>query len=101
MKQHNHGIVKPPDLPHQGARRKDRGPELPLGCKPQGPAKRDPSPVRLPDHRFSAKDSKMPQPPSAVEPGKGSIPVAPFTVEGSPARAEPDADDVFPRPVAR
>ncbi len=37
--------------------------------------------------------AKMPQPPSAIEPGKGAIPVNPWNATGEPNRAiaEPDA----------
>lgn len=40
------------------------------------------SPVRVPDHRFNVDDAKMPQPPSAVEPGRGAVPVIPFIPGG-------------------
>lgn len=51
------------------------------------------SPVQTPDHRFSVGLAKMPQPPAAVEPGKGAVPIEPFTVSGLPNRItvpEPD-----------
>jgi hypothetical protein len=35
------------------------------------------SPVRVPDHRFNVENAKMPQPSSAIEPGKGAVPVNP------------------------
>jgi hypothetical protein len=50
------------------------------------------SPVHPPNHRFAVGMSKMPQPPSAVEPGKGSVPVNPWDVRGNPARATPERD---------
>lgn len=51
-----------------------------------------PSPVHPPDHRFDVGMAKMPQPPSAVEPGKGAIPVSPWDASGRPNRTitEPD-----------
>lgn len=53
-----------------------------------------PSPVHLPDQRFDVRRAKMPQPPSAIEPGKGAIPISPWDDQGRPMRAltEPDAD---------
>jgi len=33
------------------------------------------SPVSTPDHRFNIGNSQMPQPPAAVSPGSGAIPV--------------------------
>jgi hypothetical protein len=50
------------------------------------------SPVTPPDHRFDVNMAKMPQPPSAIEPGKGAVPVTPWTDTGKPNRAvsEPD-----------
>jgi hypothetical protein len=44
-------------------------------------------PVHPPDHRFDVGTAKMPQPPSAIEPGKGAIPVNPRDVAGRPDRA--------------
>lgn len=56
------------------------------------------SPVRTPDHRFNVENAKMPQPPSAFEPGKGAVPVNPF-VPGGPGinRAYPEADMAKPK----
>jgi len=52
------------------------------------------SPIKTPDHRFNLEDAKMPQPPSAFEPGKGSVPVQPFVPGGSGVNAVyPQADD--------
>ena len=52
------------------------------------------SPILPPDHRFDVDMAKMPQPPSALEPGKGAIPVNPGDAMGRPNRAvsEPDAE---------
>jgi hypothetical protein len=52
------------------------------------------SPILPPDHRFDVDMAKMPQPPSALEPGKGAIPVNPWDAMGRPNRAvsEPDAE---------
>jgi len=40
------------------------------------------SPITLPDHKFKLEDAKMPQPPSAFEPGKAAVPVQPFVPGG-------------------
>lgn len=101
MLKHERGVVRPPSLGPQGPRDKHASPVHAPRHEPQGPAHREPSPVALPDHRFVARDSKMPQPAAAVQPGKGSIPVEPFTVSGLPSRAKPDPDDVLPKPIAR
>jgi hypothetical protein len=54
--------------------------------------------VKPPDHRFNVSQAQMPQPPSAVEPGKGAIPVNPFLPGGSPAMiGVPVADMAPPR----
>jgi hypothetical protein len=56
------------------------------------------SPVRTPDHRFNVESAKMPQPPAAVEPGKGAVPVIPFVPGGQGInRAYPEADMAKPR----
>lgn len=41
-----------------------------------------------PDHRFNVDTARMPQPPAAVEPGTGMIPVGPWNSQGGPARAK-------------
>jgi hypothetical protein len=53
------------------------------GCVPLGGMA---SPVHRPDHRFDVGTAKMPQPPSAVEPGRGAIPVNPWSPGGQPNR---------------
>jgi hypothetical protein len=59
---------------------------------------RRPSPVVLPSHRFNVADARMPQPPSAIEPGKGAIPVNPFLpTEPGIARARPVFGETKPR----
>ena len=56
------------------------------------------SPVTLPDHRFRVEDAKMPQPPSAFEPGKGAVPVNPSVPSGQGInRVYPVAD--FAKPI--
>jgi hypothetical protein len=42
--------------------------------------------------RFSVGDVEMPQPASAIEPGKGAVPVNPFLPGGAAARALPVSD---------
>src|SRR5262245_58918354 len=61
-----------------GGYRDRRGGTMPLG----GVA----STINAPNHQFNPGMSKMPQPPSAIEPGKGAIPVQPWTQSGMPAR---------------
>lgn len=51
-----------------------------------------PSPVHLDDHRFNVNQAKMPSPPSAVEPGKGAIPIYGFNSAGMPNKAMPEKD---------
>ncbi len=50
------------------------------------------SPPNNGDAVFQVGTSKMPQPPSAVSPGKPSIPNMPFAHSGKPAGAMPVAD---------
>ena len=52
-----------------------------------------PSPVSAPDHRFNIEDAKMPQPPSAIEPGTAAVPIYPFNSMGlpNPVEREPDS----------
>jgi hypothetical protein len=45
------------------------------------------SPVQPPNHRFNVSNAAMTQPPSAQQPGKGNVPVEPFTPAGKPASA--------------
>jgi hypothetical protein len=50
------------------------------------------SPVVPPNHRFDVGMAKMPQPPSAIDPGKGAVPVTPWAPTGQPNRAIPEPD---------
>jgi hypothetical protein len=75
------GDVRPSNLGWGGDR---RGGSNPLG----GSA----SPVVPPNHRFDVGLAKMPQPESAVEPGKGAVPVNPWDSMGQPAKSMPTAD---------
>ena len=45
--------------------------------------------VRPPNHEFQVGMAKMPQPNSAIEPGKGAVPVNPFSPDGSAMRSVP------------
>jgi hypothetical protein len=56
-----------------------------------------PSPVSMPDHRFNVDQAKMPQPPSATEPGTGAVPVYGFSPMGMPNRALPESDSAKKR----
>jgi hypothetical protein len=57
------------------------------------------SPVHLPENRFDVETAKMPQPPSAIEPGRGAIPVNPWDAAGRPNQAVPNP--VIPREPGR
>ncbi len=59
----------------QGPRHKQPSPLQPLHVEPQGPRHKEPPQIAEPMVRFHAQDSRMPQPPAAVEPGKGAIPI--------------------------
>jgi hypothetical protein len=102
------GVVTPPNVMGAGGSRANngylplagaKGPALPLnhgggrrnGSAPLGGMA---SPVHLPDNRFDVGKAKMPQPPSAIEPGKGAIPVNPWDAAGQPSRAltQPDSE---------
>jgi hypothetical protein len=103
------GVIKPPNEAGPGGNRAANG-YLPLGgsASPGIPSNLGggdhrngsaplggvASPVHIPDHRFNVDTAKMPQPASAIEPGKGAIPVNPWDAQGKPNRAvsEPDAD---------
>ena len=50
------------------------------------------SPVRLPNQHFDVGMAKMPQPPSAIEPGRGAVPVSPWTDTGLPNRTIPEPE---------
>jgi hypothetical protein len=56
------------------------------------------SPIQPPNHRFAVGSSKMPQPPAATEPGKGSVPINPWDSMGMPNRASAQPDEA---PVPR
>jgi hypothetical protein len=84
-------VVKPPNQEFQGlsATRSHtprasvpvtRGPNSKLHAGDAGGSAdltRQQSPVVLPSHRFNVDDARMPQPPAAIEPGKGAVPVDP------------------------
>jgi hypothetical protein len=50
-----------------------------------GPLTRMASQVQGPNHRFNVANAGMSQPPSTSDPGKGAVPVEPFTPLGRPA----------------
>ena len=50
------------------------------------------SPVHPPDHRFDVDTAKMRQPPSAVELGRGAIPVNPWDGAGRPNHVAAEQD---------
>jgi hypothetical protein len=102
------GVVRPPNQPGtagNGANnsylpldRKSGAVNHPIyrsgGDRPGGSADLagQPSPVTPPNHRFDVRLAKMPQPPSAIEPGKGAVPVNPWAETGLPNRAIPEPD---------
>ncbi len=53
--------------------------------------------VQPPNHRFDVGMVKMPQPESAIEPGRGDVPVNPFLPGGAAARSLPISDMAKPR----
>jgi hypothetical protein len=87
------GIVKPPNQELQDlAATRSRTPraEMPVVQRPNstllgGSADltRQPSPVAPTSCRFHVDNARMPQPPSAIEPGKGEVPVNPFLASGN------------------
>ena len=53
------------------------------------PAGKSASPVARNGDRFDVSNAQMPQPPSAIQPGHGQIPVNPFqAVSGAPSEVE-------------
>jgi hypothetical protein len=87
------GIVNPPNQELQNlATTRSQTPraEMPA-LPPSTPAllggsadlTRQPSPVAPTSSRFNVDDARMPQPPSAIEPGKGDVPVNPSVASGS------------------
>jgi hypothetical protein len=63
-----------------------------------GALPRQVSSVNPPDLRFNLDSAKMRQPQSAVEPGRGAVPIQPFTALGQPSRSLPIADEAKARP---
>lgn len=59
------------------------------------------SPVQPPNHRFDVGTARMSQPPSAVEPGQGAVPVNPWDAMGRPNRAATEPDMATPRQPPR
>jgi hypothetical protein len=100
------GVVKPPNEMLQGlgqTRSMTPGAGAPATHEPNlslrsgatggsGPLTRFASPVSTPDNRFNVDHAKMPQPPSAIEPGTGAVPIYPFNSMGLPNRALPESD---------
>ena len=74
---------------HNGVPLHQTGGDRRNGCVPLGGM---PSPVHPPDHRFNVDRAKMPQPPSAIEPGRGAIPVDPWDAAGRPNHVSPVPD---------
>ena len=50
---------------------------------------REASPVDPPNLHFGVDLAQIPQPQSAVEPGRGTVPIRPFTKEGKPSMSLP------------
>jgi hypothetical protein len=87
------GVVKPPNQALQGlAATRSHSPRAGLPAIPdtksalQGGSTdltRQPSPVAPVSCRFNVDNARMPQPPSAIKPGKGDVPVNPFLAANS------------------
>ncbi len=110
-------VVRAPNQQHRGDRRNNGFMPLAESASPVHPSNEtrkggdrrggtaslteQASPVKTPDHRFNVEDAKMPQPPSAFEPGKGAIPVNPFMPGGQGVnKVYPEADMAKPsKPV--
>lgn len=52
-------------------------------------------------NRFSVTNAKMPQPNSAVSPGKGDVPVNPWSTSGAPMTAAKMPDSMKPPKAGR
>lgn len=100
------GVVKPPNgagpggnlansgyLPLVGSAGPLPAAGLAVGDRRSGsfPLGRRASPVHIPGQRFDVETAKMPQPASAIEPGRGVIPVNPWNAAGQPNRAQSDS----------
>lgn len=81
------GIATPPNESLSGRRNRGNSSELPK--TPQSGRGAQP-----PDHRLDVSKAKMPQPPSAIEPGRGDIPVRPFGGNGMPSHVEVSIPDM-------
>ena len=108
------GVVKGSNMEGAGGDRRNNG-FLPLGGgaatvhpanmaaggdKRNGsfPLRRAASRITPPNHKFDVGMVKMPQPESAIEPGKGTVPVNPFLPGGAAARvAGQVADEAKPK----
>ncbi len=87
------GVVKPPNQELQGlAATRSHAPRAGMPATPEptpalqgGSADltRQPSPVAPARYHFNVDNARMPQPPSASEPGKGEVPVNPFLASGT------------------
>jgi hypothetical protein len=71
------------------------------GGRPNGsfPQTKQASPVKgsNDDLKFKISDAKMPQPPSAIQPGVGMVPVNPFTGPGGMTRQSNQVPDRAPK----
>jgi hypothetical protein len=87
------GIVNPPNQEFQNlATTRSQAPRAEMPALPpptpvllggSADLTRQPSPVVPTSFRFNVDDARMPQPPSAFEPGKGDVPVDPSDACGS------------------
>jgi hypothetical protein len=107
MGQVEHGVVKPPNKATKGGDDRENG-FLPLSgsaspVRPNEafagdhrggsfPLSGGAPMTKPPEHRFNVSDAGMPQPPSAVEPGKGAVPVNPFMGGGGKTTSLPVSD---------
>jgi hypothetical protein len=98
------GIVKPPNQELQGlGATRSHAPRAEVPAMPplkpalhggSADLTRQPSPVAPASCRFNVDNACMSQPPSAIEPGKGDVPVNPFLASGNAIiRTLPIIDD--------
>jgi hypothetical protein len=87
------GVVKPPNQEIQGlAATRSHTPRAGAPATPGSNAvlqggsadlTRQQSPVASTSHCFNVDNARMPQPPSAIEPGNGVVPISPFAASSA------------------
>jgi hypothetical protein len=114
MGQVQRGVVNPPNKPDRAGDGRANG-YLPLsgGAPTLHPSNHGPGgdrrggsfpldggapAIHESQRRFNVDDVKMPQPASAIEPGKGAVPVNPFMPGAAAGRSAAVSDEAKPRP---